>query len=148
MRTCKWGLVLSIVALACFLYGCAQTGSVAPSGQKTTIRIASPFKSDTIVVDAAEKFKELVEKGSGGRIDVQIDAGSTAEQAGLRAAHFAPDGTFVAGDIIVGVDGRAVTGVGELLGRLDDYKVGDTVRLQVRRDGGKVELPVTLQPGS
>jgi tripartite ATP-independent transporter DctP family solute receptor len=79
MRTCKWGLVLSIVALACFLYGCAQTGSVAPSGQKTTIRIASPFKSGTIVVDAAEKFKELVEKGSGGRIEVKIDAGTKAE---------------------------------------------------------------------
>ena len=79
---------------------------------------------------------------------LRVEPGSTAEQAGLRAARMAPDGTFVAGDIIVGLDGRAVTGVGELLGRLDDYKVGDTVRLQLRRDGGKVELPVTLQPGS
>ena len=83
-----------------------------------------------------------------GQARAEEEPGSTAEQAGLRAARMAPDGTFVAGDIIVGLDGRAVTGVGELLGRLDDYKVGDTVRLQVRRDGGKVELPVTLQPGS
>jgi TRAP-type transport system periplasmic protein len=79
MRTTKICLVLSIVALGCFLYGCAETGPVAKSDQKTTIRIGSPFKSGTIVVDAAEKFKELVEKGSAGRIEVKIDAGAKAE---------------------------------------------------------------------
>ncbi len=79
MRTSKICLVLSIVALSCFLYGCAETGPVAKSDKKTTIRIGSPFKSGTIVVDAAEKFKELVEKGSGGRIEVKIDAGTKAE---------------------------------------------------------------------
>jgi TRAP-type C4-dicarboxylate transport system substrate-binding protein len=49
----------------------------ALSAEKT-IRIGSPFKSG-IVVEAAEKFKEQVEKGSGGRIEVQIDAGTKAE---------------------------------------------------------------------
>jgi hypothetical protein len=52
MRTTKICLVLSIVALGCFLYGCAETGPVAKSEQKTTIRIGSPFKSG-IVVEAA-----------------------------------------------------------------------------------------------
>ena len=79
MRTIKICLFLSIVALGCFLYGCAETGPVAKSDQKTTIRIGSPFKSGTIVVDAAGKFKELVEKGSAGRIEVKIDAGAKAE---------------------------------------------------------------------
>jgi S1-C subfamily serine protease len=79
---------------------------------------------------------------------LHVQPGSAAEQAGLRAARIAPDGTFIAGDIIAGLDGRAVAGVGELLGRLDDYRVGDTVKLQLRRNGGTVEVPVTLQPGS
>jgi S1-C subfamily serine protease len=79
---------------------------------------------------------------------LRVEPGSAAEQSGLRAARIAPDGTFVAGDIIVGLDGRSVAGVGELLGRLDDYKVGDTVKLQVRRDGGTADVPVTLQPGT
>ena len=79
---------------------------------------------------------------------LRVEPGSAAELSGLRAARIAPDGTFVAGDIIVGLDGRAVAGVGELLGRLDDYKVGDTVKLQVRRNGGTAEVPVTLQPGT
>jgi S1-C subfamily serine protease len=79
---------------------------------------------------------------------LRVEPGSAAEQSGLRAARIAPDGTFVAGDIIVGLDGRSVAGVGELLGRLDDYKVGDTVKLQVRRNGGTTDVPVTLQPGT
>jgi S1-C subfamily serine protease len=79
---------------------------------------------------------------------LRVEPGSAAEQAGLRAARMAPDGTFVAGDVIVGLEGRAVAGVGELLGRLDDYKVGDTVKLQLRRNGGTEEVPVTLQPGT
>ena len=79
---------------------------------------------------------------------LNVQSGSAAEQSGLRGARIAPDGTFVAGDVIVGLDGRSIAGVGELLGRLDDYKVGDTVTLDVRRDGGRIQVPVTLQPGS
>jgi tripartite ATP-independent transporter DctP family solute receptor len=79
MKAIRIGFVLSMVALGCFLFGCAQTAPGAKGEKKTTIRLASPFKPGTIVVDAAEKFKELVEKGSGGRIEVQIDAGTKPE---------------------------------------------------------------------
>jgi TRAP-type transport system periplasmic protein len=79
MRTSRIGAVVSVVALSFFLFGCAETGPVTKSDQKVTIRIGSPFKSGTIVVDAAEKFKEVVQKGSGGRLEVKIDAGAKAE---------------------------------------------------------------------
>ena len=52
------------------------------------------------------------------------------------------------GDIIVAVEGKRTDSVGKLLGRLDDFKVGDTVRLTVLRAGAKVEVPVRLQPGA
>ncbi len=82
MRSGRLGFFLSIFALSCFLFACAETAPTvkptAPAGKKTTIRIESPFKSG-IVVEAAEKFKELVEKGSGGRIEVKIDAGTKSE---------------------------------------------------------------------
>jgi tripartite ATP-independent transporter DctP family solute receptor len=85
MRTAKLGFILSILALSCFLFACAETGPTvkpaASAGKKTTIRIGSPFKPGSILVDAAEKFKERVEKGSGGRIQVQIDAGTKSEEA-------------------------------------------------------------------
>jgi len=73
-----------LFALAFALAGCASTAtqqSVGPAagGDKVTIRIGSPFKPGHILVDAADKFKELVESRSGGRLAVQIDAGTKAE---------------------------------------------------------------------
>jgi tripartite ATP-independent transporter DctP family solute receptor len=82
MRTARLGFILSMIALSCFLFACAEMGPAvkptAQEGKKTTIRIGSPFKGG-IVVEAAEKFKELVEKGSGGRIEVKIEAGTKSE---------------------------------------------------------------------
>jgi TRAP-type C4-dicarboxylate transport system substrate-binding protein len=74
MKRIKFGLILSIPAILCFWL----TGTGEVISAEKTIRIGSPFKGG-IVVEAAEKFKELVEKGSGGRIEVQIDAGTKAE---------------------------------------------------------------------
>jgi tripartite ATP-independent transporter DctP family solute receptor len=45
-----------------------------------TVRLASPFKSGHILVEASEKFKELVEKGSAGQIAVQVQAGVGSEE--------------------------------------------------------------------
>src|SRR3974377_2145573 len=74
MKNSKWGFILLVVAFLCFLFmGAGQ----AISAEKT-IRIGSPFKGG-LVVEAAGKLKGLVEKGSGGRIEVQIDAGTKSE---------------------------------------------------------------------
>jgi len=73
-----------IVALALALAGCAtttqQTAAPAAGVDKVTIKIGSPFKPGHILVDAAEKFKELAEQRSSGRIAVQIDAGTKSEE--------------------------------------------------------------------
>jgi TRAP-type C4-dicarboxylate transport system substrate-binding protein len=83
MITARLTLTASAAALALALAGCATApGTTAPAAagaEKTTIRIGSPFKSGHILVDTAEKFKELVETRSGGRIAVTIDAGTKAE---------------------------------------------------------------------
>jgi S1-C subfamily serine protease len=79
---------------------------------------------------------------------LSVEQGSAAEQAGLRSWRMAADRSLVPGDVIVGLEGTRITGVGELLARLDDFKVGDTVRLELRRDGSTLEVPVTLQPGT
>src|SRR4030042_1242763 len=80
MRTAKLGFILSMFALSCFLFAWAETApTVKPTAKaEKTIRIARPFKGG-IVVEAAEKFKEIVEKGSGGRVEVKVDAGTKAE---------------------------------------------------------------------
>ncbi len=82
-----------------------------------------------------------------GVVVLRVAPGSAAETAGLRGATLAPDGTLTAGDVIIGLDGKSIESVGKLLARLDDHRVGETVTLEVLRDGQKVSLPVTLQPG-
>jgi S1-C subfamily serine protease len=79
---------------------------------------------------------------------LRVAPGSSAEAAGLRGARIGDDGSFVPGDVIVGVEGHQVASVGELLGRLDEFKAGETVRLDVVRDGQKIEVAVVLQPGT
>jgi tripartite ATP-independent transporter DctP family solute receptor len=76
MRAARLRFILSMIALACFL---SMGAGKAISAEKT-IRIGSPFKTGHILVDAAEKFKELVETRSGGRIAVQFDIGTKSEE--------------------------------------------------------------------
>ena len=88
MRIARLGFILSMFAFSSFLFACAETApTVKPTaqttdqaGKKTTIRIGSPFKTGHILVDAGEKFKELVEKGSGGRIAVEMQIGMKSEE--------------------------------------------------------------------
>jgi S1-C subfamily serine protease len=46
------------------------------------------------------------------------------------------------------LEGRRIDTVGKLLGRPDEFKVGDTVKLTVARDGREREVEITLQPGA
>ncbi len=65
-----------MAAILCFI---PMDIEKAISAEKT-IRIGSPFKPGHILVDAAEKFKELIEKESGGRIAVEVQAGVKSEE--------------------------------------------------------------------
>ena len=79
---------------------------------------------------------------------LRVTPGSAAAAAGLRGARAEGDGRIVPGDIIVAVDGKPVDNVARLLARLDDYHVGDSVRLTLLRDGRRTDVTVTLQAGS
>jgi TRAP-type C4-dicarboxylate transport system substrate-binding protein len=78
MKALRWSLALAFIGLTFTLVVCP--GAPAGAQDKVVIRIGSPFKAGHILVDAAEKFKALVTQGSGGRIEVQIDAGNLSEE--------------------------------------------------------------------
>jgi S1-C subfamily serine protease len=101
-----------------------------------------------IVIDERINRRLVAMTRTSGVFVLQVAPDSSAERAGLQAARIGNQGEFVAGDVITGVDGRPISSVAELLGRLDDHAVGDTVRLQVLRDSRTNEIPVTLQPGA
>jgi S1-C subfamily serine protease len=77
-----------------------------------------------------------------------VTPGSPAEAAGLRGAQAQENGAIIPGDVILEVDGTAVDSVARLLNRLDEHKVGDTVRLTLLRDGQKTTVSVTLGAGN
>ena len=71
--------------------------------------------------------------GSAG-IEVQaVTPGGPAERAGLRA-----------GDVVVSVDGRAVSEPGDVTDALDGNEPGDSVEVEVERDGARERLDITL----
>lgn len=80
MKTALWALIHPVLGLVLVLAGCAETMPSAAPSDKLVIRVGSPFKPGHILVDAAEKFKELTETRSGNRIAVQIDAGTLSEE--------------------------------------------------------------------
>ena len=59
--------------------------------------------------------------------------GGPAQRAGLRA-----------GDVVVSVDGREVSEPGDVSDALDGNEPGDSVEVEVERDGGRERLDVTL----
>jgi S1-C subfamily serine protease len=87
-------------------------------------------------------------RGIEGVVILRVTPGSAAELAGLKGATVSRDGGIVPGDTIVAVEGKAVESVGNLLARLDDFEVGEVIKISVLREGKKIELPVTLQPGA
>ncbi len=83
MKNSRLYLMIAAGAMVSFLAACAEmTPAVKPEagGGKNVIRIGSPFKAGSIVVDAAEKFKELMEKGSAGQWAVEVQAGKDSEE--------------------------------------------------------------------
>ena len=62
-----------------------------------------------------------------------VTEGSAAANAGVQI-----------GDVIVRIDGKVVRSWNDLLGELDDKKVGDAVKLEIRRDGTRRVLDATL----
>jgi S1-C subfamily serine protease len=100
-----------------------------------------------IVTDEQLNQQLAKQLGVKGVAVLKIEPGSPAEAAGLRAARPGPDGGVLPGDIITAIDGKSVDSVPRLVNRLDEHKVGDTIRLTVHRDGKPVELTATLKGG-
>ena len=143
-----------------------NTAIYSPSGASAGIGFAVPVDTVNRVVPELIRNGKVIRPALGIEVDerlnqrltqfrgiegvviLRVAPGSAAEKAGLKGATLSRDGGIVPGDTIVAIDGKAVTDVGKMLSRLSDYKVGDTVKVTVRREDKTLEVPVTLQPGA
>jgi S1-C subfamily serine protease len=98
-------------------------------------------------IEIDEGLNQLISQrlGVSGVAILRTSPGSAAAAAGLRGLRTESGGAILPGDIIVAVNGHAIDSVARLQSRLDDYDVGETVRLTVLRDTQRVDVPVRLQ---
>ena len=81
---------------------------------------------------------------SEGVLIVEVAAGGAAANAGLRGLTQTEDGDVEIGDIIVGINGQKVVNSDDLYEILDKHEVGETVNVEVVRNGRRVTVPVRL----
>jgi S1-C subfamily serine protease len=93
-----------------------------------------------------EALKNQVELPvSDGVLIWQIAQGGAAANAGLRGLTETEDGDVELGDIIVGIDGEKVRNADDLYRVLDKHQVGQTVNVEIVRNGQRQNVPVRLQ---
>jgi len=81
---------------------------------------------------------------SSGALIINVVPDSGAARAGLRGIVQTEDGDVEIGDIIVGLDGQKVNNNDDLYRALDKHQVGDTVNVEIYRDGRQMTVPVKL----
>jgi S1-C subfamily serine protease len=86
----------------------------------------------------------LEQLGVQGVLVLGVIPGSPAEAAGLLETGIAATGEISPGDVIEQLDGEPLRSMADLIDALERYQVGDRVRLQVFRDGRRIEVPVAL----
>ena len=81
---------------------------------------------------------------SDGVLIIQVARGSGAATAGLRGMQQTEMGDVELGDIIVGIENDKVGNSDDLFRVLDKHQIGETVQVQIWRNGRKMSVPVRL----
>jgi S1-C subfamily serine protease len=142
-----------------------STAIYSPSGASAGIGFAVPvdtvnrvvpqlirggkYTRPALGIEVDEGINRRLANASGiaGVFILRVSPGSAAARAGLKGASVTGDRGIVPGDIVTAINGKAVDSVGKLFARLDDFEVGEVVKLTVLREGRTIEVDVTLQPG-
>jgi S1-C subfamily serine protease len=83
--------------------------------------------------------------GAEGVLIASVMPGGAADKAGLRPTRRDVRGRIVRGDIVVAMDNQKVSESKDLFRILDSRKIGDTVRLRIRRSDGEVDVDIRLE---
>jgi len=137
-----------------------NTQIVSPSGAFAGIGFAVPVDTVNRIVPELIKYGKLIRPGLGvslvpdaiarrwgikGVVIGKVVRGSAAERAGLRGARETVTGRVELGDIIVGVDGKPIETIEDMLDLLEQRKVGDQVTVEIVRANRRQHMSITLQ---
>lgn len=142
-----------------------NTAIYSPSGASAGIGFAVPvdtvmrvvpqlisegrYTRPSLGIEGDDDINDRLKRASGieGVFVLRVDPGSSAERAGLVAAQRTRRGV-APGDIVTALNGNPVSRVGDLLARLDDFRVGQSVELTLMRGGEERAVRLELEPGS
>jgi S1-C subfamily serine protease len=135
---------------------------VSPSGTSAGIGFAIPVDTvnrivpqliahgkvmrPKVGVQLSDNLSQLVahSQGIGGVVIMSVQPGSPAAVAGLQGPRRERNHIYV-GDIIQKVGDSAVNTSEQFYAALEDHKPGDTVVLEIYRDGNTIDVPVKLE---
>ncbi len=83
--------------------------------------------------------------GLKGLLIYNMTRGGAAHSAGLHATRLGSRGRVILGDLIIGIGDKAVTNQSDYFRILDFHSIGDTVSVQIQREGRRTQVNVTLQ---
>jgi len=137
-----------------------NTQIISPSGAYAGIGFAVPVDTVNRIVPELIRHGKLIRPGLGvslvpdamarrwgikGLVIGKVARGGSAERAGLKGARETPTGRIELGDIVVGVAGKPVMTIDELMDVLEHHKVGDQVVVEILRENRREKVTVTLQ---
>jgi S1-C subfamily serine protease len=139
-----------------------NTAIYSPSGASAGIGFAVPVDTVKRIVPELIQYGRVVQPVLGVSLDERLSAavtrrlgvegvlirdvpeGTGAAKAGLQGTRLSGRNEIVPGDVIQKIDGKEVSTVGDLLGRLGSYRPGDVVTLSVWREGRSRDVRVRL----
>ena len=91
------------------------------------------------IVPLAEQYHNHFLPGEKGVVVAYVPEGSAADKAGLIGMRRDRMGRLHMGDIIKKLDGKKIENLDDLFELLDKYKIGDKIRLEIKRDNGQLK---------
>jgi len=137
-----------------------NTQIVSPSGAYAGVGFAVPVDTVNRIIPELIKHGKLIRPGLGvslvpdamairwgikGLVIGKVSRGGPADAAGLKGARQTTNGRIELGDIIVGVAGKPVATMDDLMDVMEAHKVGDRVTLDIIRSNKPQRIAVTLQ---
>ncbi len=95
------------------------------------------------IVPLAEQYHNHFLPGEKGVVVAYVPENSAAEKAGIRGMRRDRMGRLYMGDIIKKVDDKKINDIDDLFQLLEKYKVGDKVKIEIKRDNGEAKT-ITL----
>lgn len=131
-----------------------NTAIYSPSGASAGIGFSIPVDAVRWVVPELIRYGRIKRPSMGvevrsvrsieGVVVYAVTEGGAAERAGIRPLYLDRYGNVQLGDVIVAVNGQAISAYSDLFLELEKYSPGERIIVTVMRDNERINIPLSL----